>query len=89
MHVLAESEAPLRELVIGLDLGDGAWWLRRDEHFDPTKPASSTNRRGDLRTAGVTRPELFERSKVRQPLRLHDLRASFVTIALANGKTEQ
>jgi integrase len=44
--------------------------------------------RADLRAAGVGRPELFERSAVRQPLRVHDLRATFVTVSLANGKTE-
>jgi len=75
-------------LVVGLDLGDGAWWLRGDAHFDPKKPETSTNRRGDLRTAGVTRRELFERTASRLPIRLHDLRASFVTISLAAGRTE-
>ena len=44
--------------------------------------------RADLKAAGVTRPELFERSSVRRPLRVHDLRATFVTVSLANGKTE-
>jgi integrase len=44
--------------------------------------------RADLKTAGVTRAELFERSAVRQPIRVHDLRATFVTVGLANGKTE-
>jgi integrase len=44
--------------------------------------------RTDLRRVGVTRPQLFERSKTRQPVRAHDLRATFVTIGLATGKTE-
>jgi len=44
--------------------------------------------RADLKTAGVTRAELFERTAVRQPLRVHDLRATFVTVNLANNKTE-
>jgi len=44
--------------------------------------------RADLNTAGVTRAELFERSAVRRPVRVHDLRATFVTISLANGKSE-
>ena len=44
--------------------------------------------RTDLKTAGVTRAELFERTAARQPLRVHDLRATFVTVSLANGKTE-
>jgi integrase len=44
--------------------------------------------RADLRSAGVSRAELFERTAVRQPIRVHDLRATFVTVSLANGKTE-
>ncbi len=37
----------------------------------------------------MTRAELFERSASRMPIRLHDLRATFVTVSLANGNTEQ
>lgn len=44
--------------------------------------------RSDLKKAGVTRPKLFERSATRMPLRAHDLRSTFVTIALATGKSE-
>jgi Phage integrase family len=44
--------------------------------------------RNDLRRVGVTRPQLFESSATRQRFRAHDLRATFVTIALATGKTE-
>ncbi len=77
-----ETGGQSNDLVLGLPLGDGAWWLRGDEK-DPKKTP------GDLRKANVTRPELFERSASRQPIRLHDLRATFVTISLANGKTEQ
>jgi hypothetical protein len=44
---------------------------------------------GDLRAAGVTRAELFERTATRQPIRVHDLRALFVTVNLANGKTAE
>jgi integrase len=44
--------------------------------------------RAHLKLAEVARGELFERSEVRQPLRMHDLRATFVTISLANGKSE-
>ena len=66
------------DLVLGIELKEAAKWLR-GKGDDP----------GDLRRAGITRPELFERSAARQPLRAHDLRATFVTISLANGKTEQ
>jgi integrase len=41
-----------------------------------------------LESAGVDRPELFERSSKRNPLRVHDLRASFVTVSLATGRSE-
>jgi len=44
--------------------------------------------RTDLQTAGVTREKLFERSASRQPIRAHDLRATFVSVALATGQTE-
>ena len=46
--------------------------------------------RDDLR-AGLgeaVRPELFERSEHRMQIRAHDLRASFITVALANGRSE-
>jgi integrase len=41
-----------------------------------------------LELAGVTRAELHERSAVRRPIRVHDLRATFVTLALATGRSE-
>ena len=44
--------------------------------------------RQDLRAAGVDRPELFENSEHRMQIRAHDLRASFITVALANGRSE-
>lgn len=44
--------------------------------------------RADLTRAGITRPELFEDNEDRQNIRLHDLRATFITLALANGKSE-
>ena len=40
-----------------------------------------------LPAAGVTRPELFENTKARKHITAHNLRATFVTIALANGRT--
>ena len=41
-----------------------------------------------LRAAGVSRPQLFETSETRMAIRAHDLRASFITVNLALGKTE-
>ena len=73
------------DFVIRLDLGQGPRWLR-GKTWDPK--TRHKNEIGDLRTAGVTRSGLFERTASRQPIRLHDLRATFVTVSLANGKTE-
>jgi integrase len=70
----------------GLDLTQGPRWLR-GKVWDPK--TGHKNEVGDLKTAGVDRAELFERTKTRMPIRLHDLRATFVTVSLANGKTEQ
>jgi len=44
--------------------------------------------RDDLHTAKVTRAKLFESTETRQQIRAHDLRATFVTLNLAAGKTE-
>lgn len=44
--------------------------------------------RKHLKLAGITRAELFERTKHRRPIRVHDLRATFVTVALAEGHSE-
>jgi len=44
--------------------------------------------RVDLLAAGVTRAELHEAGENRGRLRAHDLRGTFVTLSLANGKTE-
>lgn len=45
--------------------------------------------RDHLRWAGVRRPELFVTTKNRQAIRVHDLRSTFVTLALAKGNTER
>lgn len=44
--------------------------------------------RAALRDAGVGRPKLFEHGPHRLQLRAHDLRATFVTLALALGRSE-
>ncbi|WP_437620668.1 tyrosine-type recombinase/integrase [Sorangium sp. So ce1151] len=46
------------------------------------------NFRNHLRRAGIRRPELFETTDSRLNIRLHDTRATFITIKLANGRTE-
>lgn len=44
--------------------------------------------RAHLLTAGVDREELHEATDERARIRVHDLRATFVTTSLANGQTE-
>jgi integrase len=44
--------------------------------------------RAHLLAAHVDRPELHERTDTRRPIRAHDLRATFITLSLANGRTE-
>lgn len=44
--------------------------------------------RAHLRLAGVDRAELFEATRSRLRVRVHDLRGTFVTLSLANGRTE-
>lgn len=80
-----------------------AWWRLCGEPAPDTLVfldggGESTARRGDdkecprlrehLKAAKVTRAELFEKSAARMRFRMHDLRATFVTVALANGRTE-
>lgn len=45
--------------------------------------------RKHLKAAGVQRAELYRRSENRIPIRVHDLRSTFVTLALAVGRSEQ
>ncbi len=45
--------------------------------------------RDDLRTAGVARKELFASGPGQQPIRVHDLRATAITLWLAAGKNEK
>jgi integrase len=56
--------------------------------FQSMPLARATGFRDNLRRAGIDRAQLFEHDDVRRHIVLHDLRASFVTIALAEGKSE-
>ena len=62
--------------------------LRPKDEFRLDRYELAAGLREALVTAGVTRPQLFERSEHRLPLRAHDLRASFVTVNLALGRSE-
>jgi integrase len=48
----------------------------------------ATHLRKGLEEAGVTRAQLFEQSGTRIRLRAHDLRATFITLALMCGRSE-
>ena len=73
-----------------------AWWKERRRGrwvFRGERAARLTKLRADklrehLEVAGVDRPELFEDGPARRPIRVHDLRATFVTLALAAGRNE-
>ena len=60
----------------------------KGKRFDGESAHLAERFRAHLKAAGVTRAALFERSDTRMQMRLHDLRATFVTLALANGQTE-
>ena len=49
---------------------------------------SGKDLRRALKASGITRRQLFESSDDRLQFRAHDLRTTFVTLALANGRTE-
>lgn len=59
-----------------------------DEDGEPIGARLADRFRRHLKKAGVDRPQLTERSAVRLPIRAHDLRATFVTLSLAEGKSE-
>lgn len=63
--------------------------LFTDDHGRPHETDKLAERlRAHLLTAKVTRDELHKSGTNRGQLRAHDLRGTFITIALANGKTE-
>ena len=53
-----------------------------------SKVAAAERLRRYLELSGVKRAQLYEQTETSLALRAHDLRASFVTISLALGKTE-
>jgi len=44
--------------------------------------------RSHLKAAKVDRPELFERTATRRPIRIHDTRATFITVSLATDRSD-
>lgn len=59
-----------------------------DRHGHQDRWDAAERLHGYLAKAGVDRSQLFESSETRIPLRAHDLRASFVTVNLASGRSE-
>ncbi|MDI3290478.1 tyrosine-type recombinase/integrase [Polyangium sp. 15x6] len=71
----------------GADVGDDALVFVDECGEEIGENHAAERYREHLRAAGITRPVLFEKSKARQPIRLHDTRATFITIAL--GEREE
>ena len=67
--------------------GSSAPLIEFDRRGNPKGPVAARFRE-HLKLAGMTHSQLFEKSDIRRPVRLHDLRALIVTVALANGRTE-
>ena len=64
-------------------------FVLQDENGEPVSAEHAAHRfRTHLKRAEVTRPVLFETNPGRQPIRVHDLRATFVTLSLAQGRSE-
>ncbi len=62
--------------------------VRPEDPVFPLNVVHANRFREHLAAAGVGRAKLFEKSEKRRPIRIHDLRGTFVTLALANGRTE-
>jgi integrase len=90
-----------RAWALGEDVAEALrrWWvlcgspkMGRVFRLEDGRPLADSHLAERLRTglgrAEVSRTELFEHSKSRQRLRAHDLRATFVTLALAVGRSE-
>lgn len=70
-----------------------AWWKRNGAPASGPFAGLTSRHLADrlrdaLRAAGVTREALFANTNRRMHIQAHHLRATFVTLALANGKTE-
>ena len=89
-----KTDAPRRWLMRE-DVARALRWLHEqatpfdtDRVFADVGSHSAELFRADLKTADVARPELFERSEHRQPIRVHDLRSTFVVLAIVEGRSE-
>ena len=80
------AEAVLLQHVLEVPLATAKVFAHPDQGLDGDHLAASLCTH--LQTAGGIRAELFERTAKRAPMRAHDLRATFVTLALAANRTE-
>src|SRR5512133_3565601 len=78
LRALHNQRQPSPDALVFVDSNGGPYEL--------TKVADRLRRH--LWTAGVQRTELHEDGTNRRKIRVHDLRGTFVTISLANGRTE-
>lgn len=63
----------------------GKGWDGDDRVFARSHDKAAKRFRAWRRTAGCHRPELFECTDSRRPIRVHDLRAAFIALAFAAG----
>lgn len=100
LTTLVQKNGTPQMFAVTPDLADvlHRWWARCGRpngdapivaHLDIAVRHLATTLRADLRAAGVTRAALFVENDDRiEPLRFHDLRATFVTWAKRAGKGE-
>ena len=67
---------------------DSASIFAQDSGLLPLEHLAEVFRR-HLRAVQGVRPILFDKTDCRRPIRAHDLRATFVTLALASGRSER
>lgn len=75
-------------MVAPEDLSEHVFLDESGEPMDGVDKHFAARFRRHLQAAGITRSELFVRSAHRQPIRLHDCRATFITVSLAGGRSE-
>lgn len=86
-RVWVGSKRPVLAMHPSLDEHEAFGVIDNAGHLEPDSTLRAEHFRAALRKAKVDRPELFEDNEHRQQIRVHDLCATFITLALANGRT--